>query len=368
MEFDSSIDCGMVPVISQAGEPLADEAALLAIATRLAQEGARGRCSSLAPLGGGRNNRVYRVETECGEPLVLKSYFRDARDPRDRRAAEWAFLTYARSRGITGIPEPLATEADAGVSLLGFVGGRRIAAGEVMRAHVMAALKLVLDLNPPNVAGQVPSPRALAAVPAASEACFSISEHVSTVARRVARLDAIDVGAPLRDEAVAFVAETLRPAWQRVSSRIAEAVSVDPAGYPDPVDERDLIYSPSDFGFHNALVDDDGRVTFLDFEYAGRDDPAKLLCDFFCQPEVPIPSEYFTEFRDRMAGGLLLSDAFGARASLLLDAYRIKWACIKLNDFLPIGDARRSFAEPMTRAERCAAQLAKAGAALAAIN
>ena len=32
-----------------------------------------------------------------------------------------------------------------------------------------------------------------------------------------------------------------------------------------------------------------GNVTFLDFEYAGRDDPAKLVSDFFCQPEIPVP-------------------------------------------------------------------------------
>ena len=64
----------------------------------------------------------------------------------------------------------------------------------------------------------------------------------------------------------------------------------------------DCCLSPSDFGFHNALVDDDGQVTFLDFEYAGRDDPAKLVSDFFCQPEIPVPLDYHATFIDAHGG------------------------------------------------------------------
>src|SRR6185503_11886129 len=45
--------------------------------------------------------------------------------------------------------------------------------------------------------------------------------------------------------------------------------------------------SPSDFGYHNAVLADDETVRFFDFEYAGWDDPAKLVCDFFNQVEVP---------------------------------------------------------------------------------
>ena len=45
--------------------------------------------------------------------------------------------------------------------------------------------------------------------------------------------------------------------------------------------------SPSDFGFHNAIKTLDG-VKFIDFEFAGWDDPCKALIDFMLQPKVPI--------------------------------------------------------------------------------
>jgi hypothetical protein len=125
--------------------------------------------------------------------------------------------------------------------------------------------------------------------------------------------------------------------------------------------------SPSDFGFHNALADAAGRLTFLDFEYAGRDDPAKLVSDFFCQPEVPVPTSFHTHFVTRLADGLDLDETGRVRCQIMLDAYRIKWTCIILNDFLPLGAARRAFADTGAWATRCAAQLAKAQAKVAGL-
>jgi hypothetical protein len=57
-----------------------------------------------------------------------------------------------------------------------------------------------------------------------------------------------------------------------------------------------------------------------------------------------------------------------ARCRLLPDAYQIKWACIILNDFLPLGATRRAYADTGSRAQRCAEQLAKASAKLAALG
>jgi hypothetical protein len=46
----------------------------------------------------------------------------------------------------------------------------------------------------------------------------------------------------------------------------------------------------------------------------------------------------------------------------------VKWVCIILNEFLPIGAARRAFAADEDRSLRCAAQLGKAESMLAKIN
>ena len=84
---------------------------------------------------------------------------------------------------------------------------------------------------------------------------------------------------------------------------------------------------------------------FLDFEYAGWDDPAKLTGDFFSQVAVPVPLAFKDEVFNAVAA--MLPDREGAlrRMHLLLPLYRIKWCCIILNHFLPVDSGRRDFAQ-----------------------
>ena len=334
--------------------PDATDESLLALTRELAARAGLGEPRALLRLAGGKNNQVYRVDTEAGRPLVLKRYFTDPRDKRDRLAAEWNFLKAAWSRGIRCVPEPLTCDTTTHAALYGLVAGRKLLATELKPAHIDAAIDFVLAVNA--------RPRAELAT--ASEACFSLSEHVATVERRLARLASLDPDAPLVSEAQSFISSRLLPAWETVKSRLATDAREARLAMDDELSQADGCLSPSDFGFHNALVDEAGRLTFLDFEYAGRDDPAKLVSDFFCQPEIPPPIDCHATFIARLADGLMLDEKSRARCRMLLDAYRIKWACIILNDFLPLGDARRAFADKSDRAARCAAQLAKAEAKL----
>jgi hypothetical protein len=322
------------------------------IAARLLRAaGLPGEVEALTRLSGGRNNRVFRLDRAGHAPLVLKLYHHDSRDTRDRLGAEWAFLRYAwEACGLRDVPQPLASDPAEHAALYGFVAGEKVPAATP--AHVEAAARFVAALNAPAAR------EAAARLNPGSEACFSSAAHVATIARRVARLGAhLDRGAPHARAASGLVRDRLAPLWEE----IARDLPKDEAPQPWCV-------SPSDFGFHNAL-EHDGRLTFLDFEYAGRDDPAKLVCDFFCQPELPAPRALYPAFRDAVLAALgLATPENRARCDALLPAYRIKWACIMLNDFLATDAARRDFAEGQDRAARCAAQLAKAAAALDTIH
>ena len=342
-----------------APEAIAEQdAGLMALARGLTERAGRGHVLGITRLAGGRNNRVYRLDIDNAPPLALKRYFSSPRDTRDRLGAEWNFISHAWSRGIRTVPEPIVCDAAERAGLYGFVQGRKLSGGEVTQAYVDAAVDFVLAVN------ERPRP----ALAAASEACFSLAEHIATVERRVTRLTTLDAGAPHADEARLMVQTRLLPAWNTVKARLvadaaAARLATDHVLAPD-----ECCLSPSDFGFHNALLDGDGRLTFLDFEYAGLDDPAKLVSDFFCQPDVPVPLAQHGHVVDRLARGLRLDAAAIARCRLLLNAYRIKWTCIVLNDFMPLESARRAFASEDDRAIRCADQLAKANVKMAEIE
>jgi hypothetical protein len=305
--------------------------------------------ASLTPLAGGANNRVFRVDAD-GAPVLLKAYFRHPQDPRDRLGVEFAFCRFAWDNGVQVPPRPLAADADANLALYEFIEGEPVRRGQVSVPEVRATLDFYRALNEHrDRAGSLP---------AASEACFSVSEHLQTLERRLGRLSRVT-----DDEARDFVSDELVPAarivLERVRGQLGEA----------PLAATDRRVSPSDFGFHNALRQTDGRLRFIDFEYAGWDDPAKVVCDFFCQPAVPVPLQCWDEFARGLAADLGDPAAHLARFAALLPVYRLKWCCILLNDFLPEGSARRSFSSGVAvTEEQRAEQLEKARGLLAQDN
>jgi hypothetical protein len=95
---------------------------------------------------------------------------------------------------------------------------------------------------------------------------------------------------------------------------------------PDSIAPKERCVSPSDFGFHNAIRTAPG-IRFIDFEFAGWDDPAKATLDFNLQPRVPVAK----------VGSPLLSawpleqrQAVLSRCQPLRPILRLKWLCILL--------------------------------------
>jgi hypothetical protein len=198
----------------------------------------------------------------------------------------------------------------------------------------------------------------------AAEACYTLGEHLACVERRLERLLRIEPTEGIARDAVDFVRSDLRSAWVRASRVARHDAARNGLSLDQPIAGEERCLSPSDFGFHNALMDDKARLRFIDFEYAGWDDPAKLVCDFFCQPAVPVPRECFDRFAEAIAFGLSKAEMHLRRFRLLLPVYQIKWCCILLNDFLPTGNRRREFAFSSPQEGRHARQLHKSRTAL----
>ena len=209
---------------------------------------------------------------------------------------------------------------------------------------------------------------AAAGLPVASEACFSLEEHLGIVGGRVNRLGDLAPDSDIGREAFNFVRRDLLPVWDAIRNGARAAARFSGLSLDRPLDRLTRCVSPSDFGFHNALLAPDGQVTFLDFEYAGWDDPAKLVCDFFCQPEVPVPERQFESFAGAVAACFPEPELVFARARLLLLVYRVKWVCILLNEFLPVASGRRRFSNGEGLEDSKARQLGRARAMLAAIH
>jgi hypothetical protein len=304
------------------------------IAGLLARAGLPTEFAAAQMFGG--NNRVYRLT--CRErDVVLKVYFHGPGDRRPRLAREFGFLNFAWSHGLRNLPEPLAQDPVHNIGLYGYVAGRKLNPGEAEERHVAAALDFVIVLD------RLKGKKGSQALPEASEAGFSLGAHLDVVEARIARLAGIEPGFFVQEEARTFASGPLRERWEAVKAAVSIGARREGIALDAKLRLEDRCISPSDFGFHNALLADTGELAFIDFEYAGWDDPAKLVGDFFNQVAVPVPREHYASFADRVAGLFADSALQRRRFDLVLPIYQVKWICIVLNDFLPAGNSRRTF-------------------------
>ena len=319
---------------------------------------ARPEAVTLCSRGG--NNRVYRVETAAGI-FAAKQYFHHEGDSRDRLAAEYAFLTYAKATAAEATPRPYACDPEAGLALYEFVEGRPFQAGDIGITQVDEAIKFFRALNMPDL-------RATAQLPVASEACFSIADHLALVDGRINRLLEVIPKSDIDSAALEFLRQ-LDKFWKQLLSVIRFNAGRAGLDFGIALAQEQRCISPSDFGFHNALTEPNGHIRFLDFEYAGWDDPAKTVGDFFAQLAFPVPAEYYDRFVSENMRMFPDPEFLIKRANILRPVYQIKWCCIALNVFMQVHLARRKFANPdLDETALKMAQLAKAEQILKSIQ
>jgi hypothetical protein len=278
----------------------------------------------------GRNSRVWRVDTPT-DAYIVKEYFRHPGDHRDRLTTEYGFLDFLQSQGITTIPQPLARDLEGRFALYSYLPGHPVAT--IHPHHIRQASDFIDQIN------RCRTTDAASQLPGASEACFSLSEHLNRVKIRLQSLQAAlaEAAEPIQVKAWQFLCEYLWPTYAQLEQRL-QAIILSGYELATTLKPEQRILSPSDFGFHNTL-EANGQLYFLDFEYAGWDDPAKLLCDFACQPQRPVSQEQAQRF-----WGYLSHLAVLDRVTLLLPLYRLKWCCILLNEFRAQDRQRRAHA------------------------
>ncbi|MDW8308970.1 MAG: phosphotransferase [Verrucomicrobiales bacterium] len=300
-------------------------------------------------IGGGRNSRIFKLTLGDAPPLALKAYFRHPGDQRDRLGTEFGAFTFLWERGFRNVPQPVAADATRGWAAYQFIEGERIPPGGAGEGELAAALELVTQLRELS---RDPASRRLGT---ASEAFFSVAEILDNIRSRLERLRAVE---PVDEPSVAlreFLQVEFSPALDAVSRWSGERLAAAGQALPQPLGESQRTLSPSDFGFHNALRRPGGQVIFLDFEYFGWDDPAKMISDFLLHPAMELSADLKRRFVAELLRRFSDWPWLGARVEAVYPLFGLKWCLILLNEFLPDALRRREFAA-VTATERAALQ------------
>lgn len=284
---------------------------------------------------GGRNSLVLRLELSCGRRLVAKRYARRGPDRLDPLEIERRALRFLVEHGLERVPRHLGSDVETRWAVLSEVPGLPAGAETIGERDIGSLLEFLAQLDR---LGEAP---AAATLPPASEASFSLVELRRDVARRFPRLHAHAGEDPVAREMRSWLDEKLEPAFRLFDGEAEARLNRAGVGPGDLLAPELRRLSPSDLGFHNMLRDEDGRWSFVDFEYFGWDDPAKTLCDLLLHPRANVPvslRRLVVERRLRALGG----DAhLRHRLRAYFPLFAVKWCLILLNEFAPRDLERR---------------------------
>lgn len=277
---------------------------------------------SLVRLQGGINNQVYR----CGDGRqhwVIKAYEPVQPGQRDRMQAEVEFLRYSAQVAPRFTPALTDIDQERRCVVLEHLEGDAFLEGVSPSEEAVAeAVEFFRQLNskPQLARGSINLD--------AAEGFLSLREHIINVRERLKCMTSDHLAPALRPQA-----DVLLQHLDRELAHTEEQTCrlIDQGIIADSINADECCVSPSDFGFHNAIKTSNG-IQFIDFEFAGWDDPAKAIVDFNLQPRVPIPESRFpllesfpTEKRLEVL----------RRCKHIAPILRIKWLCIILSVLNP---------------------------------
>jgi hypothetical protein len=300
----------------------------------LVSESLGARLLSLTLVRGGGNNRIYRGEMAEG-PIAVKAYHPAADGSHlQRLERETQSLAWLRSCGITSVPGVRHSSPAHAFAVYDWMEGTKLPIPllDADQAPTIGAVGQFLDAL--HAARLVPR----AGRWLAQEACLSTAELLRQIEMRIDRLQAVH-----DHRLTPFLADNLGPVFDRARRRATTAQG-DNAAWDRSLPETAWDFSPSDFGYHNALRTHDGALGFVDFEYAGWDDAVKLTSDFLWHPGMQLSRLEASTFLHAALRRYADVAGFADRLAAQHPLYGLRWCLILLNEFLPERWQKRLFA------------------------
>jgi hypothetical protein len=279
---------------------------------------------SLTSLQGGINNQVFScsVGADQSKRFVIKGYA--PRGSSDRMAAEVQFLRYAGLVAPNYVPSLLAEDEERRCVVLEYLDGQPYVAGvSPSEQDILEAGNFFHLLNTDQLLAKQHIKQS------AAEGFLSLAEHLENVSGRLQQLRTEHLRVEFRLQANLLVQNIIQEFG--VIADQTKAL-IDKGQIQDAINCEDCCVSPSDFGFHNAFRTVNG-VKFFDFEFAGWDDPAKLMADFMLQPRMPVASSLGNSFYQSVIP--FCSEKLRDRTAVLGPILRLKWLCIMLSVLRP---------------------------------
>ena len=273
---------------------------------------------SFKQIKGRGNSRVYKV-TKKKKKFALKIYPNKHLDERPRLKTEFSSLAFLHKNSILNVPKPVSKDINLNIGLYSWIEGKTVE--DTSKNHLDDCIDFVKLLNSLETQEEE--------FDLASQACLSGVELRRQIRKRLEKL--ISEG---KDKNLnLFLVKSFSPLLKQIEQKYFKKWPLSSKD-TDLIKEKRIL-SPSDFGFHNALLRKNKGLCFLDFDYFGWDDPVKLVSDFYWHPAMDLTNKqrnYWIEATEKIF--MEKDKDFNQRLMASMPFYGLRWILIILNEFL----------------------------------
>ena len=235
-------------------------------------------------IKGGFNSNTFQLIDNKGEKFFLKNFIFDSVNSHKRIRSEVFFSKYLIKQNINNIPRVISHNMKSRWILFQWINGKKIKI--INRANVENLIEFLMKINE-NSNSEVKNE-----LPKACEFSFSLTEQknliTSKISESISLINKINYIKPIIKFSIIDELNNKKIFLDNLLKR-EEFNNKDFLNYRLNINQTCI--SPSDVGFHNIIYTN-YNLYFFDFEFAGIDDPCKLISDLVLQPDYGIPLEF----------------------------------------------------------------------------
>ena len=258
---------------------------------------------------GGMNSFVKEVKSNDEKKIIFKKY-KD--NDKERIQREIEFLLELEKNNLKNVPVLLKSNKEEGWITMSYLAGDKVEALD--KEAALAIISFLKEINGNKLDSKLGY---------AKDAYLSKYNVARDIRRRI-RIFKMLKREKISSEFNKWVYNKL------IEQALKELKIVEGTSFWD-TQRNELIISPSDLGIHNMLTMK-GKYCFIDFEYAGLDNPNKTILDLICQPNHCIDRN-LEEYLIRELGSLVINKGENWRNELsaMKQIIIIKWCFIMMN-------------------------------------
>jgi hypothetical protein len=271
----------------------------------------------------GRNNKVFKILIK-NKKYVLKFFSSKSYSYKSRMKREISFLKLVKNFNIDNVPLLISYSYKENYILISYLEGYQLSL--ISENELRSISNFIRNINKNKTKYAIN----------AIDYCNSLKDHINLINKKCRFFIK---NANLNKDISYFLKYKFLPKKKLVIQNIKN--NINKKKLYKKITLKEKIISPSDLSLLN-LKKNKKKLYYYDFEYAGLDDPLKLICDIICNPSNKFSNKNL--FSETILNNFGLNKKNHNLLDLFIPLHKLKWCLIILNEFIDEKNKIRKFA------------------------